>query len=182
MTKLQRENLALAVIDVQGKLSELMFRKEEIYTNLARMIQGAKVLEIPVIWLEQIPEKLGPTRPEIAELLEGYCAPIPKETFSACDNQEFMEALNAAGRSKMLLTGIESHICLYQTAVDLIRIGREVHAVADCISSRTEENRRIGLEKIKDAGGVLTTVETALFEIQKVARGQRFKELAGIVK
>lgn len=176
------DNTTLLVIDVQGKLAQLMYRKEALFDNLQKIIKGAKVLELPIIWTEQVPEKLGPTLPEINQLLVGVAEPISKASFSCCGHAPFMARLQALNRQQILMTGIETHICVYQTTVDLLNQGHEVQVVADAVSSRTVENRQIGLDRIKEAGASLTSTETALFELLRVAEGPQFKEISKIVK
>jgi len=175
------ENIALLIIDVQGKLAQLMQGKEVLFENLQRMIKGAQILGIPIIWTEQNPRGLGPTIPEVAPLLSNS-QPIHKLSFSCCGNEDFMRELRALNRKQILITGIETHICVYQTAMDLINLGYEVEVVADAVSSRTVENKQIGLEKVRDGGGKLTSTETALFELLKVAEGEKFKEILQIMK
>ena len=175
------EGSILVVVDVQGKLAELMDGKETLFENLRKMIRGAKVLGIPIIWVEQNPDGLGRTVPEIADLLADI-EPIAKMSFSCCGNEGFVEILKGLNRKQVLIAGIEAHVCVYQTAVGLTEMGYEVHVVTDAVSSRTAQNREIGLEKIKDAGGRLTSVETALFELLRVAEGEKFKEILRIVK
>lgn len=175
-------NTALVVIDVQGKLAQLMSQKETLFENLQKIIKGARVLELPIIWNEQLPEKLGPTVPEIAQLLANTTQPIAKSSFSCCANPPFMAGLKATQRKQVLLTGIESHVCVYQTCLDLLNLGYEVQVVTDAISSRTAENRQIGLERMKEAGATLTSTEMALFELLRVAEGAQFKEITKIVK
>jgi nicotinamidase-related amidase len=108
--------------------------------------------------------------------------PIVKNTFSCCDNISFMQKLRQSNGPNILLTGIETHVCVYQTARDLIEKDYVVHLIADATSSRTEINYRIGLGAIRDCGALITTVEMALFEILKVAEGDKFKEIIKIVK
>jgi nicotinamidase-related amidase len=175
------ENTVLVVVDVQGKLAHLMHEKERFFDNLQKIIRGAQVLEVPIIVTEQIPEKLGSTIPEIAEFLSNV-QPIKKISFSCGGSDEFMKALEATDRKQVLLTGMETHVCVYQTAMDLLRSGYEVHIVADAVSSRAAENKAVGLEKIKSAGAVLTSIEMALFELLKVAEGAKFKEIIKIIK
>lgn len=139
------------------------------------------MLNIPILRLEQNPAGLGPTLPEIAELMPDI-TPIGKMSFSACGNPAFMQALKAADRSQLLLVGIEAHICVYQTAIDLLKRSYEVQVVADAVSSRTVENREVALMKMRDSGVGLTSVEMALFELLGVAEGRQFKEIAKIVK
>jgi nicotinamidase-related amidase len=176
------DHTALLVIDVQGKLAQLMHDKEKLFANLARIIRGARVLELPIIWTEQVPEKLGQTTPEIADLLDGSVAPLSKASFSCCGAPPFMTELQALNRKQLLLTGIETHICLYQTSVDLLKMGYEVQVVADAVSSRTAENKQVGLARIKAAGAVITSTEMALFELLRMAEGDQFRQIAKIVK
>jgi nicotinamidase-related amidase len=178
---LQQASTALVIIDVQGKLATLMDEKDSLFVNLTKMVRGALALDIPVLWNEQLPDKLGPTIPELSELLSGM-TPYVKKTFSACGKGEFVDGLKELGRNQVLLVGIETHVCVYQTALDLLQSGYEVHLIVDAVSSRTAENKRIGVESIKDAGAKLTTVEQALFEMLKVAEGDQFKQVIKIVK
>ncbi|MFN8457006.1 MAG: hydrolase [Anaerolineae bacterium] len=179
---LNLNNTALVVIDVQGKLAQVMHGKEALFENLQKLIKGVQVLELPIIWNEQLPEKLGPTTPEVAELLAHSTQPIPKSSFSCCGNPPFMAALQATGRKQILLTGIESHVCVYQTCLDLLNQGYEVQVVTDAVSSRTAENRQLGLERMQAAGATPTSTEMALFELLRVAEGLKFKEITKIVK
>ena len=175
------ERTVLVIVDVQEKLAYLMYEKEMLFENLQRIIKGAQVLGIPILWNEQNPEGLGPTITEISHLLNGI-QPISKLSFSCCGNERFMQQLKALNRQHVLLAGIEAHVCIYQTSADLLSLGYEVHVIADAISSRTAINKHIGLEKVRDLGASLTTVETALFELLKVAEGVKFKEILKIVR
>lgn len=176
------DKTALVVIDVQGRLAQVMSQKETLFENLQKLIKGVQVLDLPIIWNEQLPEKLGPTSPEIAELLSRSTQPIAKASFSCCGNPPFMDALKATGRKQVLLAGIESHVCVYQTCVDLLNLGYEVQVVSDAVSSRAPENRQLGLARMQQAGATLTSVEMALFELLRVAEGPKFKEITRIVK
>ncbi len=173
---------ALIVIDVQGKLAQLMYNKDHLFANLTRMVKGAQILGLPIVWTEQVPEKLGPTLPELAGLLSASAQPVSKASFSCCGHPPFLEQVQALNRRQLLLTGIETHICVYQTAVDLLRLGFEVQVVADAVSSRTAENRQIGLDRIRAAGGVVTSTEMALFELVRVAQGDAFRQISRLVK
>ena len=178
---LSSDKAALVVIDIQGKLAQSMYRKELLFENLQKIIKGVQILEIPVIVTEQNPKGLGPTIPEIAALVAHF-QPIPKFSFSCCGDERFTKELKALQRRQVLLAGIETHVCVYQTTVDLIASGYEVHVIADVVSSRTAENRDIGLQMMKDAGASITSVEAALFELLRVAEGPRFKEIIKVVK
>lgn len=178
---LKSDNAVMVIVDVQGKLATLMKDADKLFDNLVRMTKGAKVLGIPIIWNEQVPEKLGATIAPLKEVLTDN-TPLPKVSFSCCGNPAFMEKLIATGRKQVILVGIETHICVYQTALDLIRNGYEVHLVVDAVSSRYKSNRRTGIERIKDAGAILTTVEMSLFEMLGRAEGEQFREISRIVK
>jgi nicotinamidase-related amidase len=175
------DNTALLVIDVQEKLFRVMHHKEALAENLRKIISGVKILDIPILVTEQNPAALGPTIPEIKNLLANI-PPISKFSFSCCGEQKFLNKLSALNCKQLLLAGIEAHICVYQTAVELLEKGYEVQVLADCVSSRTPENKKLGIEKIKSAGGSITSVEIALFELLRVAEGVKFKEISKIVK
>ncbi len=173
---------ALLVIDVQGRLAQVMHDKETLFANVERMIRGAKVLELPVLWTEQVPDKLGPTLPEFANLLSDVSQPVSKASFSCCGVQPFRQALTASERRQVLVTGIEAHVCVYQTVIDLLEQEYEVQLVADAVSSRTPENKAIALERMKEAGATLTSTEMALFELLRVAEGDKFRTISKLVK
>ena len=178
---LEAGNTALIVIDVQGKLARLMHESEAVIANIGRIVRGAHVLDVPIVCTEQNPDGLGPTVTEIAPMLAGS-EKIAKFSFSCWGEEQFVQAVQALGRRQILLAGIETHVCVYQTAVDMLAAGYEVQVVADAVSSRSPVNKAIGIEKMKDAGAAVTCVETALFEMLRVARGPEFKEIIRIVK
>ena len=178
---LKMENVALLIVDIQGSLAHSMHGKELLFKNVQKLIKGTQVLGIPILWTEQNPQGLGPTIPEIADILSNI-KPISKMSFSCCQNNRFIQALKALNRKQVLIAGIEAHVCVYQTAVDLVDLGYEVQVVTDAVSSRIMENKEIGLQKMRDSGVSLTSVETALFELLKVAEGEQFREILKIVK
>jgi nicotinamidase-related amidase len=178
---LKEENTVALVIDVQEKLLRVMYQKEKLVENLQQLIKGMKVFGIPMIFTEQYPQGLGPTVPEIAQLVPDV-QPLAKVCFSCYDDENFVRSLQQSGRKQVLVSGIESHICVYQTASDLIDNGYEVHVVADTISSRTLENKEIAIKKMIHAGAILTSTETVLFELLRIAKGERFKAISQIVK
>jgi nicotinamidase-related amidase len=171
----------VVVIDVQSSLAGVMYEQEHLISSLGKLIDGAQVLGVPLIWTEQNPARLGPTVPGIASRMHNV-KPISKMSFSCCGCDEFMQQITALGRSNVFLCGIESHICVYQTAAELAYQGYSVHVVADCVSSRTAANRDIGLRKACDAGAAITSVETLLFEMLGTAAAPQFKEIARIIR
>ncbi len=178
---LQASNSVLALIDVQERLAQVMDHREELFLNLQKMVKGAKALEVPVLWLEQNPGRMGQTIPDLRELLAGQ-TPIPKMSFSCCGEPLFVENLETLARRQVLLAGIEAHVCVYQTAADLIHRGFEVQVVADAVSSRRPVDLSIGLERCRAAGATVTCVEMALFELMRTARHPAFKEVLKIVR
>ena len=175
------DKCALVVIDIQGKLAQLMHRKESLFENAQKLIKGVQILGIPVIVTEQYPKGLGPTIPEIAALFPNF-RPLPKVAFSCCGDEGFQRELPAVNRRQIIICGIEAHVCVYQTTVDLLASGYEVEVVADVVSSRTAENRELALQRMRDEGARITSVEMVLFELMKVAEGPKFKEVSKIVK
>lgn len=178
---LDKEQTLFVLVDVQGKLAEIVHESEKLLKNLITLIDGLQILDIPIIWLEQYPEGLGPTTEKVAQHLPGI-KPIRKMTFSACENKSFMNAIKASGRQQILVAGIETHVCVYQTSMELKELGYEVQVVADAVSSRTLANKEIGLEKMKLMGISGTSVEMVLFELMETAEGEQFKRLIKIIK
>lgn len=175
------EKTALVVIDIQEKLTRVMADRERLVENMQKLIKGAKVLGLPVLLTEQYPRGLGPTIPEVAGLLS-ETRPIVKMSFSCCGDTKFQQELKALKRDQILVSGIETHVCVYQTVADLLSMGYEVQVVADCVASRTVENKTIALEKMRDMGAAVTSVEIALFELLKTSESQEFKSISQIIK
>ena len=178
---LSRTAAVLIMIDFQGNLAQTMRDKEKLFANNVKLIQGFKVLNLPIMVTEQIPEKLGTTIPQLAAELGGV-QPIAKHTFSCWADASFHDQLESLTRRHVVLTGIECHVCVYQTALDLMCNGYTVHLVTDAVSSRTSENRDVGIQAIKSAGAYLTSTEMVLFELLGTATDPKAKEIFKIVK
>ena len=178
---LKINDTVLLIVDIQGNLAQLMHEKELLFKNVQNLIKGIQILGVPILWVEQNPEGLGPTIPEIADLLKNI-QPFSKMSFSSCRNESFLQALDALNRKQVLIAGIETHICVYQTSAELVDKGYDVQVVTDAVSSRNITNKEIGLQRMRESGVRLTSVETALFELLKVAEGEPFKEILKIVK
>ena len=174
---LDRDRAALVVVDVQEAFRKAVLDFDRVTAETARLIDGAKVLGLPVVVTEQYPRGLGDTVPEVAEHLDGV-ERLPKVCFSAAEADGF----DLGGRDQALLCGIETHVCVSQTAHDLLDRGVEVHVARDAVSSRTAENRELGLHKMEGSGAVLTSVETALFELVGAAGSDEFKRIQELVK
>jgi nicotinamidase-related amidase len=178
---LKTDNCLLILIDIQTKLWNVMSDKESLSANTQKLLKGLKVLGVPVILTEQNPRGLGPTLPELGSLLDGVSA-LPKLCFSCREDAGFKQALVEANRRQVLLCGIESHICVYQTALDLLGAGFEVQVVADCVSSRDIRNRDIALSRMQAEGAKLTSSEMAIYELLKTAENPKFKEILQVIK
>ncbi len=178
---LEIQDCCLIVVDVQGELAQLMVDKEALFKNLRILIQAAKILNLPILWCQQVPEALGPTIPEVAELLTGV-EPINKASFSCCGQEQFNAQLNTLGKEQVLLCGIETHVCIYQTAMDLMEGGLDVTVVGDAVSSRTAQNRHIALTRLAAEGAHISSTEMALFELLKTAQHPQFRDIARLVK
>ena len=174
---LDRDRAALVVVDVQEAFRPAVREFDAVAAGTAALVRGARILGLPVVVTEQYPRGLGSTVPEVAEHLDGI-EPLEKVCFSAAAADGF----DLDGRDQALVCGIESHVCVSQTAHDLLDRGVEVHVARDAVSSRTEQNRELGLHKMEGAGAIVTSVETALFELLGAAGTDEFKRVQELVK
>ncbi|MGC9030391.1 MAG: hydrolase [Desulfomonilaceae bacterium] len=174
-------NTFLVLIDVQEKLTAAMYNAADLAENVVRFVKGLQALDTPILYTEQNPQGLGPTIPALRDVLGGQ-SPVTKLSFSCCGNEAFLEQLRSLERRQALVCGIECHVCVYQTVADLVDMGYEVQVVSDCVSSRTLYNKEIGLQRCREVGAALTSVETALFELLKKAEGPAFKKILALVK
>lgn len=175
---LNPEQCALVVIDIQQKLLPPIFQKEQLVRNAQLLIRAAGILKIPGLVSTQYAKGLGSTVPEIASLLRGNEA-IDKTLFSCFGSDLFCSALKQlpGSRSTLLLCGMESHICVTQTALAALREGYLVHVASDAVSSRTEWNWKIGLDRMRDAGAVISSTEMMIYELMRSSSSAAFKEL-----
>lgn len=178
---LTKDNTGLIIVDIQGKLSTLVHDSEAVVTNTIKLIKGAKALGLPIIWLEQNPERLGRTVQGISELLDTV-NPISKFTFSGCSESAFNEAISDANVDSWLVCGIETHICVYQTAKTLKIEGFNVEVVSDCCSSRNPDNKQLALNKLQAEGVGITGLEMCLYELVEDSRAPVFKEILNLIK
>jgi nicotinamidase-related amidase len=176
--RLDPERAALVVVDVQEAFRKAVPDFDKVAGGVATLIQGAEAIGIPVVATEQYPRGLGDTVPEVAEHLPEGMEPIEKVCFSAAEADGF----DLDGRDQALLCGIETHVCVNQTALDLLDGGTDVHVARDAVGSRTPENWELGLHRMEQAGAVLTSVETALFELLRRAGTDQFKRVQALVK
>ncbi|OHB85672.1 MAG: hydrolase [Planctomycetes bacterium RBG_19FT_COMBO_48_8] len=178
---LEIQQCCLAVVDVQGKLAQLMHGREALFKNIQILMRAAKILEIPILCCQQCPDALGQTVPEIAQFLNNI-EPINKSVFSCCGDEQFNARLKELARNQILLCGIETHVCIYQTAVDLLRQDFNVNVIADAVSSRTPENKQIAINRLATEGAKISCTEMALFELLKTAEHPKFRQIAKLIK
>jgi nicotinamidase-related amidase len=179
---LEIENTALAVIDAQGNLTGLVHEHERVLTHIEHFIKAAGVFDLPVLWSEQAPDKIGETIESIKSLLYPIVKPIRKRTFSCYGCLEYVEYLKKINRRQILVTGIETHVCVYQTVRDLHRHGYEVHLIADAVSSRRELDHQLAITRMRNEGITITTTEMAMCELLKTADHPKFKEILSYLK
>jgi nicotinamidase-related amidase len=179
--RLRRAHAALVVIDVQERLLLAIFEKERLVQNVVRLIRGAQILGLPLFVTEQYRKGLGATVPEVATAIAQF-APMEKVAFSACGAPGFMAALKAKAISDVVLCGIEAHVCVCQTCLDLLDGGFRVVIVADAVSSRTPENRRLALDRMQQSGATMVSTEMVLFELVEKAETDEFKQILALVK
>lgn len=175
------ENTCLVVIDIQEKLLPVMQTPDQVVKNTSVLIQAARLLHIPIFWCQQVPRALGLTVGEVSSLLDGI-EPINKSSFSCGGEKQFIQQIDALKPRTAILCGIETHVCVFQTAMDLIQHGLYVHVVADATSSRTSENKAIGINRMAKEGAVVTSTEMLLFELLRDANHPKFRGLAKLIK
>lgn len=178
---LKRDEAVLIFIDVQRRLAEKMHDKRHLFANLECMVASAQKLDVPILLTEQIPEKLGGTSERFRIMMADVMA-IEKTTFSCCGDPVFTDAFDALGKKQAVLVGIEAHVCVYQTALDLLEDGIEVFVVADAVSSRKSENKELALRAMCDAGAKIIPTETAVFALLRDAADPCFKDLLKLIK
>jgi nicotinamidase-related amidase len=175
--KLDPGRTTLVVVDVQEAFRKAIPDFDRIAKATATLIEGAEAIDIPIVVTEQYPKGLGETVPEVAEHLPEGTKPLEKVCFSATDAEGF----DLGGRDQALVCGVETHVCVNQTALDLLGSGIEVQVAEDAVGSRFEENKRVGLHKMERAGAVMTSVETALFELLGRAGTDEFKRVQRLI-
>ncbi len=178
---LEKEKAVLLIVDIQERLAAVMGQKDQVVKNNQHLIELAKMIGLPVMVTEQYPKGLGRTVPELQAALPTYRL-VEKMTFDCCGQPTFLPELKDHNRSTVILTGMETHICVLQTCLGLLQGGMHVHVVQDAICSRTKENWKAGIEFMREAGAVITCTETALFQLLKVAGTEEFKKISQRIK
>jgi nicotinamidase-related amidase len=179
--RIKREDSAGLVIDIQGKLFPHMDQNELLLKKCTTLIEGLKVLEVPLVITEQYPKGLGATVDDIATLVSEDPL-VEKITFSCCDEPAVLQTVPIQNCKTIIICGIEAHVCVMQTVVDFLAAGYTAVVVEDCISSRNPEDKRVAIERMRTEGAVITTCESILFELARVAGTTEFKLISRLVK
>lgn len=174
---INKNDVALVLVDIQERLASVMADRDKVISNCLHLIELSKLLQVPVVLTEQYPKGLGQTVHEIRKALPHY-RPIEKLTFDCCGVNPFIEALTSVGRKNIVLAGMETHICVLQTCIGLIKEGYNVHVPEDAVCSRTKENFKTGIGFMRDAGAVITCTETVLFQLLERAGTEEFRTIS----
>jgi len=180
MRIISEESVGL-VIDIQKKLFPHISDNKELLDRTVILLSGLQQLSIPMLITEQYKRGLGETLDEIRNFFPGRTA-IEKMAFSCCDEPEFMDEIKLSGRKNIILCGIETHVCVLQTSIDLLENGFQPVVVKDCVSSRRPADRETALERMRMEGVIITTVESILFELARVSGTETFKAISRLVK
>jgi len=179
---LNAQTTVLVVVDMQEPFFNPIFEKERLLNNVRMLMEGAGILGVPVIITTQYASRMGGVLPEIQELLPAPQPALDKLCFSCYADPVFAAEIARLDRHQVLLCGIETHICVSQTAHGLLAAGYQAHVAVDAVSSRTEENWRLGLEKMRQSGVILASVESALYEMMQEAGTPPFRQMLQLVK
>ena len=179
--RLHRAATGVLVVDIQERLLPAIFERDRVVAETLRLVRGAGVLDLPLFATEQYRKGLGPTVPEVANAIPGF-APFEKLAFSACGAPGLIDAMRTRGIKDVLVCGIEAHVCVCQTTLDLLEHGFRPFVIADAISSRTPENWRLGIDRMRQAGATIPSNEMALFELLEAAGTSDFKAILALVR
>ncbi len=173
----------LVIVDVQTKLLPFIADYESVVAQCERMIRAAAILELPVTMTEQYPQGLGATHTAITAAAADAGAPLlQKMSFGVCSDEACRRRLEQLGRPQVLLIGIEAHVCVQQTALELLELGLRPTLIADAVGSRRPADKQIALERLRAAGADITTFEAAVFELLRLSGTERFKRILPLVK
>ena len=176
-----RDNSGVLLVDYQEKFVSVLHNNEETIKNIKLLLAGANTYNVPILVSEQVPEKLGSTILDFGEYIKKSKV-FHKKTMSCCGEIGFLSELKDREIKKIAVCGIEAHVCVLQTSLDLIQNGFQVHLVCDAITTRIPYNKDIAIEKMKSAGVIISSVETILFEVAYTAGTEEFKKLQQLLK
>lgn len=179
--RIHKDETIAVIIDIQGALFPHIHENEKLEKNTIKLIQGLKAIGVPIVVTQQYTAGLKPTIPTISEAIGEY-KPIEKTAFSCCDEPKFDEDLALSTKRNVIVAGIESHVCVLQTVIDLIDRAYTPVVVEDCVSSRNPNDKKIAIARMRSEGAIITTHESILFELLRYSGTQEFKAVSKIVK
>jgi nicotinamidase-related amidase len=180
--RILKEDTVAITVDIQSKLFPSIYDNEKIERNCIKLINGLKIFEIPLIVTEQYVKGLGETIPSIKDALKEDYNPIEKMAFSCCQSKDIMKFIKDFNKTHVILFGIETHVCVMQTALDLLGLGITPVIVEDCVSSRNPNDKKMAIKRLRQDGAIITTLESLLFEICQESGTDEFKQLLKVVK
>jgi nicotinamidase-related amidase len=179
--RLEKINALFLIVDIQERLASVMSKRKNVIANCLHLIEASRLLSIPIVITEQYPKGLGPTVDEIGNVLPSHTS-FEKITFDCCKEHSFSEKIASANRKQVILSGMETHICVLQTCIGLLRQGYTVHIVRDAVCSRKKDDFKTGIELMRDAGAVITSTEIVLFQLLEKAGTEEFKTISKRIK
>jgi nicotinamidase-related amidase len=179
---LRAEDAILIVVDMQEPFLMKIWEKESVIQNTVRLIKAASILRLPIVPTLQYERKMGGLIPQVASAIPKQFVPFDKLSFSAVGDAAFLSEVQRAGRKQALLCGVETHICIHQTAQDLIKLGLAVHIAADAVSSRAQSNWEIGIRRMEQSGVIISSTEMAIYEMLEEAGTPEFKQILELIK
>ena len=178
---LDRSKSALVIIDIQERIARVMPQRETVLLNVAKLIHGCQILNVPVFYTEQYPQGLGRTEAELLQLLPAMDA-LEKRRFSVLDETGLREAFRTKGVQQILLCGMETHVCVLQSALDFTQADFQVHVIIDAVCSRKLLDYEMALERLHRLGVTLSSTEAALFELTETSASEEFKQISRLIK
>ncbi|MGD8569579.1 MAG: hydrolase [Gammaproteobacteria bacterium] len=172
----------LVLVDLQTRLLQAMADRNNLLRHCEILVKAARTLSVPLLATEQYPQGLGHTDPVLSEALPSDVTPVDKTCFSCCGADRFTTAMSKLNRKQVILVGIEAHVCVLQTALDLVRQGKTVFVAADATDSRSANNKQLALERMRQAGIIITSTESVLFEWLRDAKHEQFKSVAALIR
>jgi nicotinamidase-related amidase len=179
--RIKRNDTAAVIIDVQEKLFPLIYEHDKLAKNMSILIQGLKLLGVPLLVTQQYTKGLGGTVPQVGEAI-GKFDHIEKMAFSCCGDEGFMNEFKKLNKKNVLLAGIEAHVCVLQTTLDLLEAGYQPVVIEDCVSSRFLNNKTVAIERMRQSGAIVSTFESILFELTEESGTELFKGIVKLVK
>lgn len=189
--KIKKEDTVFVAIDFQDRIMPAMKNNEELEAATVKMVKGCRMMHVPILVTQQYTKGLGQTTPAITEALTSSLSEtipavefshIEKTSFSAMKEPSFVEALEALGRKTVIIGGIEAHVCVQQTVIDLLESGYSVFVINDCVSSRTNTDKKYAQRRMSESGAMGTTFEATIFELCGGAKEEGFKQISNLVK